>query len=150
MKSKFLVLTAILMVVFSGCGSSDKEEDDFTTIIGVHKFVVELSGSDQVKVTLGFQDVGSAKLYDATGDYKGTYYMVDDKLENLTKVTCSTDAKGENLLVLLSMTCVEDGATASYTVKAYINDKLVDEVKGKKDFSVSSPVEMIELFTKGK
>ncbi|MDH6357586.1 beta-barrel fold lipoprotein [Parabacteroides sp. PF5-9] len=145
MKSKFLVVAALFMVIFFSCGGSG--DNDPIGTIGVHKIVVELSGSDEVNVSVGFQDASNAKLYDSNGQYKGTLYSVDDKLKNVKKVVCSTDGKGNNLFVLLTMISIDEGTTCSYSIKAYINDKLVDELKGEKTFTSSSMSEMVELFT---
>ncbi|GHT53697.1 hypothetical protein FACS189451_04000 [Bacteroidia bacterium] len=130
MKKSIYLLVFVLIGCFSGCGD-DNGDDIVNSKIGVHKIVVEIQGDDVVSITASFSGSGSggySRLYDEGGTYQGESYVKQGTVKELKKIVCYTDNKCEFLTSVTLVSSVDENTTATYSVKAYINDKLVDEV----------------------
>jgi len=124
---EFLV-SAVLVIWMTAC-SDDNNEPDINT--GVHKIIVELKGSPDFYYSVSFGGstaTGTTKLYDGKGKYQGEIYSVEGDLTSPKTITCYTDDDAIFLSSSSHLVCSEDLQSITYSVKAYVNDKLVNEI----------------------
>lgn len=124
---EFLV-SAVLVICMAAC-SDDNNEPNINT--GVHKIIVELKGSPDFYYSVSFAgstSVGTTQLYDGNGKHRGEIYMEEGDLTSAKRMTCYTNDKAIFLTSSLHFVCSEDNQRLTYNIKAYINDKLVNEL----------------------
>lgn len=153
MKTIFFYFSLSLLIVLNySCMSSSKDDDDITpdSKTGVHKIVMSFSGGEEVTYIASF--TGStgktqAKLYDTAGDYQGTTYIARGDVRSTKEVVCYTNDSATLLSSTLNVTCINPGSKISFTVTAYINNKVVDKVTKSISFTESVKSESVTLST---
>lgn len=124
----FLAAIAVCSISLISCS---KDEPNDNVVTGVHKITVELSSDKNFHYVIDFAgttSTGTVKLYDGNGEYQGNNYLTEGVLNGTKKITCYTDNNGVLLVSSLSFSCDNDNEGITYSIKAYVNDKLVDEL----------------------
>lgn len=131
MKTAFRFFMTAIVVCSIGLISCSKDEPKDILATGVHKITVELSSEKNFHYVVDFAgstSTGTVKLYDGSGEYQGNNFLTEGVLNGTKKITCYTDEKGILLVSSLSFSCDNDGEAITYNIKAYVNDRLVDEL----------------------
>jgi hypothetical protein len=142
------LLVTISLVLFS-CGSGD-DEPYISENTGVHKIVFEINGDKDVNYTLSFAGTGGtamAALYDGNNNYMSETWFFPGNATDNSKVICHTDNKASYLTCAIGISTLEVNTNASYSLKAYVNDKLVKELTKTITFTSLSQVEVFSFST---
>lgn len=126
------------MCVFSSCSDDsafDKQEEYFENV-GVHKIVVNLSGTPDIKYTASFVGgniEGTRELFDADDNSQGHFYMKEGSVDDV-QVVCYTDDQAISLALACTFISSVKGEV-SYEIETYIKDKLIDTQNDKLIFN---------------
>ena len=94
-------------LLMGSCTSgTDSKDDVLNSEIGVHKYIIEVTGDEDVQQMFSFagNTVNSiAKLYDEDGKYLGESYTDVTTIGNKKRIVCKTGDKGSNLFVTYSL-----------------------------------------------
>lgn len=149
MVKKLLGLMAAITVCSMCMVSCSKDEPENQLTTGVHKIVVELSGSGNNQYVIDFaggSSTGTVRLYDGDGKFQGTNYMLEGVLEGSKKFTCYTDDNATFLIAAMSFSC-DEGESIAYTLKGYVNDQLTDELSDTFNAKDGSTTKSVTLST---
>lgn len=130
--AKFMMAVATACSILSMTACSENEAEN-VYVTGVHKIVIELSGNENAHYTASFAgsvSTGTAKLYNETGEYMGGTYQEKGVLEGGKIITCYTEDNTYILVSALGLVCENANENVTYSIKAYINDELVDQLSG--------------------
>ncbi len=135
-KNSFLFLAFIaLSLLFSGCDKNDNieiDDDDSSELnIGVHKFIIEVTGDDdviQVANFVGSTETGLAKLYDEDGKYKGESYLESTTVGKTKRIVCQSSDKCINLILAYNLAGSKN-EKATVKIKSYIGDKQIHNME---------------------
>lgn len=135
MKNWFnLVITTITVFSIIGLCACGEDEPKSQQANGVHKITIELSGSEEYVYAIDFagnSSMGkSVKLYNGDGDYQGENYLVQGKLVRKQKIICYTQDNASLLVSALAFSSAKNNESITYSLKAYIDNDLVDELSG--------------------
>ncbi len=125
------------MCMFSSCSDKSAMDnvDEYYNNVGVHKIVVNLSGTPDIKYTASFAGgsiEGTRELFDADDNSQGDFYMKEGSVDN-AQVICYTDDQAISLALACTFISSVNGVV-SYEVETYIKDKLIDTHKDKITF----------------
>ncbi len=148
-KASFLSLSILVLLLVS-CSSDDEPTVNLTT--GTHKIVLKMEGNSNLSYTFAFAGAttsGTAsRLYDKENEYQGNAYTKTGILTgNSTEIICSTTDNGALLALSLSISSPEATGKVTYSLKAYINDKEVDELQKTVTFTENNLTEMVNFST---
>ncbi len=150
MRSSFLSLS---LLVFTLCGcSSDDDNTGGNNTAGTHKIVMQIEGSENISYIFAFAGASTsgsaARLYDKQKEYQGNTYSETGVLTGKsTEFICYTSEDGLLMTLALSLSSTQVGAKVTYSLKAYINDKLVDELQKTATFTENNVTETVSFST---
>lgn len=133
----FLAIMACTLL-FASCNKNDGfdiDDDDTNLEVGIHKYVIEVTGNDEVMQVIsiaGNTPTAIAKLYDENGEYLGESFTDITTVGKRKRMVCKTGNNGENLTLVYSL-LGNDTDKAHVKITSFIGKKQVHNIEKELD-----------------
>ena len=137
-KSYLLLVIMACSLLFVSCDKNagfDFDDDDTNQEVGIHKYVIEVTGDDDVMQVIsiaGNTPTGIARLYDENEEYLGDSFTDITTVGKRKRMVCQTGSNGENLTLVYSL-LGSDTDKAHVKITSYIGKKQVHNIEKELD-----------------